>query len=457
LGNGHVPCIEVPELTRLRYFYGQMLGPADFQAEQDYFREKLKLHNRCLHGYGVVCGLDVVPEPAPEDCAPVATAERPKIEQRLRDLEQRRQQEEQRGASTHDLDVAIAELRRRLDCLPETDGETPPTCVRIECGLAYDCDGNELVVRRALSVELPAAARTTTVRPAGTRSGLLYISLCYCEQPVGPVRPVLSEACGAMASCTFGKLRDAVRILVSPEPPADDTRCEACCDGCENACVLLARIDDVVPGGAVLPEQIHNEVRRSLAPYALTRITGISWTHGATYTDDEASDLLGRQSGTGRGLEIRFSRAVLTATITPGVIDVWVIEGGGGRHAYMYNMDVELDAGTARTTDRIWLRQTSGERFDDGDRVLVQLRATFILDLCCYGVDGENVGGRVPLLADYDRFRRGEGDMECLTPRRGSSAWASGNGVQAGSFESWFYIGSGDSDGPRRARPREGT
>src|SRR5688500_18801799 len=59
-------CATLPDLNRLNYFYGQMLGVADFQTEQHYFREKLKLHNRYLHGYGVVCGLGGVPEPYEE-------------------------------------------------------------------------------------------------------------------------------------------------------------------------------------------------------------------------------------------------------------------------------------------------------------------------------------------------------------------------------------------------------
>src|ERR1044071_3105635 len=54
-------CDAMPDSTRLRYFHGQMLVAHDLQTEQDYFREKLKLLNRCLHGYGTVCGLKVVP------------------------------------------------------------------------------------------------------------------------------------------------------------------------------------------------------------------------------------------------------------------------------------------------------------------------------------------------------------------------------------------------------------
>jgi hypothetical protein len=35
-------------LTRPRYFYGQLLSAADFQAEQDYSRNMMKRHNCCL-------------------------------------------------------------------------------------------------------------------------------------------------------------------------------------------------------------------------------------------------------------------------------------------------------------------------------------------------------------------------------------------------------------------------
>ena len=48
-----------PILKRNKYFSGKLMSEKDFQDEQDYFREKHKLHNRFLHGYGVVTGLDV--------------------------------------------------------------------------------------------------------------------------------------------------------------------------------------------------------------------------------------------------------------------------------------------------------------------------------------------------------------------------------------------------------------
>ncbi len=46
-------------LVRPRYFDRQQLKAADLQAEQTYFRERLRRHNRFLHGWGVVCGAGV--------------------------------------------------------------------------------------------------------------------------------------------------------------------------------------------------------------------------------------------------------------------------------------------------------------------------------------------------------------------------------------------------------------
>jgi hypothetical protein len=44
---------------RLKYFDGQMLRSQDFEDEQQYHRDLRRRHNRNLHGYGIVKGLDV--------------------------------------------------------------------------------------------------------------------------------------------------------------------------------------------------------------------------------------------------------------------------------------------------------------------------------------------------------------------------------------------------------------
>lgn len=46
-------------LKRNNFFAGRLLTAADLNLEQEYFREKLKRHNRYLRGFGVVFGLEV--------------------------------------------------------------------------------------------------------------------------------------------------------------------------------------------------------------------------------------------------------------------------------------------------------------------------------------------------------------------------------------------------------------
>jgi hypothetical protein len=46
-------------LKRNRFFSGKLLTAEDFALEQEYVRERLKRHNRYLHGFGVVFGLEV--------------------------------------------------------------------------------------------------------------------------------------------------------------------------------------------------------------------------------------------------------------------------------------------------------------------------------------------------------------------------------------------------------------
>jgi hypothetical protein len=59
-------------LARNRYFSGRLLGAQEFQLEQDYFRERLRRHNRALHGAGVVHGLQVSVRPNGGDGEQVA-------------------------------------------------------------------------------------------------------------------------------------------------------------------------------------------------------------------------------------------------------------------------------------------------------------------------------------------------------------------------------------------------
>jgi hypothetical protein len=51
------------KLERVNFFNRQLLTAEDMNTERDYFLQKLRRHNRFLHGWGVVCGLAVKAAP----------------------------------------------------------------------------------------------------------------------------------------------------------------------------------------------------------------------------------------------------------------------------------------------------------------------------------------------------------------------------------------------------------
>jgi len=53
-------CAGLTCLDRTRFFAGQLLTEGDLNQEQSYLLAKNRLHNRFLHGWGVVCGMQVV-------------------------------------------------------------------------------------------------------------------------------------------------------------------------------------------------------------------------------------------------------------------------------------------------------------------------------------------------------------------------------------------------------------
>jgi hypothetical protein len=102
---------------RPRYFLGQVIGVDDLAQEQLYHREKARRHNRMLHGWGIVHGLEV-----------------------------------HQG--------------------------TPGTSeVRISPGYALDRRGEEIVVSRAVTIDLSSHAAGQT----------LYVAVRHDERPERPV------------------------------------------------------------------------------------------------------------------------------------------------------------------------------------------------------------------------------------------------------------------------------
>ena len=479
----HGGCVPVPEFKRLNYFYGQMLGAADFRAEQQYFREKLKLHNRCLHGYGVVCGLRVVPEPTEQPCAPEDDARVQRLNEQLEELRQKLKEATAAGdeQAAGGARARIEEIERELDRIRTEECEDEPaTRVVVECGIAIDLwrelsradrkkvkqGGNNGQSGGGGQNQQAQYGQAAAGQGPGGEAGnggngnggngnggngrvALYVSICYCEQPTDPARPVMADACGATPECNYGRLRDSFKIRVTTEPPEADERCATCCEPCPDPCLLLARIDNFRPGRPVDPADIHNEVRRPISLHVPTVITGVSWTDGAEYTEGEAEALLGLVStddaNKPRGhLLVTFSRPVHVSTIRRGVIDIWVTQGGGGRRADLFNVDVEfLDLPQAGMTDRVRFRAVSDESPNPGDRVMFIIRGAHILDACCRPVDAANTGGRTPFVEDdeFKEFRRESAAPECrYPPPFGYGPWTSGTNAAGADHVSWIYI-----------------
>jgi hypothetical protein len=470
MSSSRTSCADVPHFDRIHYFYGQMLGVREFAGEQAYFREKLKLHNRCLHGYGAVCGLAVTPVGVEPPCGPPvdcgdgrdpAGGAKPEVPG---PLPAAAAAAAAAGAMPAERPAPLAEPAVAKQ--PALQPGLRPSVV-VHCGLAIDCEGNELIVRAPITIDLVASlgradrAKLEGLGPEAKRAGVsFYVSLCYCEQPLEPVRPMVPDACGSTAGCEFGRYRDSVSLHVTLEPPVEDERCEPCCCGeCCEPCLLLARVDQVMPGAPVEADDVHNEVRRMLGPYTPTTITGISWRHGATYSKEDERALIGFDDPKA-GLVIEFSREVHAETLQDGVIDLWLISGGGGGHDSISAIDGEfVDLPPSGFVKRVTYRQRTeadDEPHDYGDRILITVRSPFILDKCCQPLAGAHTG-RLPILKGFERFDKdlaeqaaaadvkpAEADVAlrrpCAHPRDRFGPWTTDPRGGPVNFESWFWI-----------------
>jgi len=466
------PCTDVPDFKRLNYFYGQMLGVHDFQTEQAYFLEKNKLHNRCLHGYGVVCGLLVEVEPTDDDCESSGQAQQQELNKKCKVITSKIEQiDEQlantgKGAETKKLEA----LRKKYEieyeryCYDSTaasddsdDDDYHFNHALINCGMALDCNGNEIVVRYPIGVDvwrsLPREEQQhiKTHHSGKSDEGItLYLSVSFCEQTTDRTKPVAPDQCGINPECTYGKIRDSIRVHVSHNPPQQDDRCDSCCEPCADDRLLLAEIRNYRPDKALDADNIINSVRREIARYTPTTITGISWTHGGTYSaykDGDAARILGTfDEGKDAGLDIHFSKAIRTDSLENGVIEIWVLEGGGTRNSRLYYREgrTYFDKGK-EYVDCIRHKDLSDEPLSPGDRVMITIHTDFVLDRCCRSVDGNHVGGRVPILPKYHEFDQSERIKKCLIPPKGFGPWTSGNGNSSGThfggtFKSWFFV-----------------
>ena len=229
-------CGDLPELARLRYFHGQPLGALDLRREQAYHRDRARLHNRLLHGWGVVCGLEVDGRAAPS-----------------------------RSRTSATTDPTIAEvivLPGRRAGLPRATRSSSATRGRSTSTRLLDEDEPQAPRREARA---PSTSRCASTRRRSTRRGRCWPAGCEptpdCEHAPDP--RVLPHLRHARAARPGPALRAVLRRLRRRLPGARrDPRLRPRPSRCAQ-------------------EQVDLAGRRSLALRELTEIVGINWVHGA--------------------------------------------------------------------------------------------------------------------------------------------------------------------------------
>ncbi len=160
-------------LERVRYYPRQLLTADDLRLEQDYLREKMRRHNRLLHGWGVVCGCEVKP---------------------------------------------LNDAKRWM--------------VRVCPGFAVGPQGDDIQISDCVDIDLMlgVAPQDCSVRcpcpPMGEMAGnddgptLVYIAVRYAECMTRPAR-VHPSGCGCdEANCEYSRIRESFEIKVLWQLPA---------------------------------------------------------------------------------------------------------------------------------------------------------------------------------------------------------------------------------------------
>jgi hypothetical protein len=467
-----LPCGGVLQ-SRNHYFTGKYMTARDFQDEQDYFVSHHRLHNRLLHGWGIVCGLIVSPHS--ERCPNyVVVSAGIAIDCCGREivLEQATavriwKTEDEAAADAEEQAAADAEEKAAADTQEaETIEVEAVETAEIDAG-AVDQKTAQLQVDRTAQRTSAYPGRKPFPKPGSKRQptvmadpGPYLLVIRYDEDPIEQVPALYSEE-----DCDPHRM-EANRVLEGawleaipwdadarkrfagcwPDPERKVVHdCRTDCTGqaaqdqegclepvCE--CDLGVGLALIVPeqtstGYAVTREAIHIEGRRDLQtpPEYLTHIVKVNWTHGG---DVPLSFL--RQEMKGQ-LRVTFDRKLMPAGqdslatgINPMTFMVQYHKAADVQYplAMLFNDNepAVLDAEKCEavfTIERELLegRQTLGDCI-----LLVTLKCDFILDCLGRLVDGEHIKGQLP----------------------------SGDGRPGGTFESWFRVI--DDVGPKYRR-----
>lgn len=364
---------------RNHYFTGKLMTARDFRDESNYFLSHSHAHNRLLHGWGIVCGLN---------------------------LEQR---------------------------------EGKPRCLYILPGIALDCCGHELIVREEIPVELPEDDSSNLggnflICLCYCETGVEFMPALYAEGCApGHREPNRIREGVGIVSKPFIELENCWKTpsgKVEETPDCDEPPLPRGC--LQPHCVC----DGLVPVVRVTYEEnqwkLDTNGRTMLPnPAVLTKIKAINWTHGTTTDIQDLSwpldpDEEQHPNASNYALVIQFSRKVLPGSdqkddtgVNPFTFTISTNEGPLRRPydpkdkpGYQKRLVKLLKDGCTAI-----YRFTNGELMGEETPVLkrslyITLKCDFILDENHIAVDGNYLGGQVP----------------------------TGDGVPGGQFESWLRI-----------------
>lgn len=293
------PCAKssLESLERVSYFPRQLLTADDMRAEQDYFRQKLRRHNRFLHGWGVVCGLDVTAAPTAKAPWRVAI-------------------DEGYALGPYGDEIFVGE-RVYLDLADCSHGAT-----------THPCEPDQLV----------GSASLTAV--VGTAREHVFLAIRYSECSARPVR-VTGAGCGCDdGTCEHSRVRDSFELRCHdkpPTPPTLDSICRALgerqpipCPPCpDDPWVLLARV--VIPTSPkieIVQAQIDAHVRPRLFSTASIQKQVIECCCGKRPQPAEPKPVQvsvtpeGRQSAPVTQVVLKFDKDVVASTVTRKTVRV---------------------------------------------------------------------------------------------------------------------------------------
>jgi phage tail-like protein len=414
-------------VERNLYFTGKFLTPRDFAGEQEYLVGRHRLHNRLLHGWGIVCGLRVVEHPNPE-CRDEWLVVRSGIAidccgrelVLLRDL-------------PFHLPFTPEDESPREEPRPEhpTDEERPDQYPE---GEKTDEDAAE---------QAPPEYESPEQQPPDDSDNSQAYLLCarYAEEEIELVPALYHESCDPTRTHA-NRVRECVRIElrrldeVDPgcwkkrtgEPGVVRDDCDDGPPGRGGSC-----LEADCPCGSCVPLAlvwfdpdrpdrgfgVDTSGRRQLPapPEYLTHVAWISWPHGGEMTLRDLADA-------GDRLVVGFDRRLLEdASEATGINEhtLQVTYGSAQEDLEFLPFESPPYADGDRAVfpiDPAYL-DPGGRRSIAGSVVYVTLKCGFVLDCHENPVDGDYLRAVLP----------------------------SGDGVPGGTFESWFRVVAGDGSG----------